>query len=418
MAFSDKQKQIFTFGYSNYDALICDGAIRSGKTSAMIIAFVLWAMDRFNGMNFALCSKTVRSCERNIIKPLLGIKYMNTQFNMHYSGSESLLTVTRGNRINYFYIFGGRDEASYTTIQGITLAGILLDEVVLMPKSFVEMALGRCSVDGSKFWFSCNPEGPTHWFYKEWILKISEKNVLYLHFTMDDNPSLSVKIRKRYETMYEGVFYERYIRGLWVKAEGIIYRKFANNPEAFILDTVPKDLIMINCGIDFGGNKSATTFVATGFTAGMHNVVVLEAERHEEELSPDMLDGIFTEFAKKVFDKYKKNFNCRADSAEPVLIRGLRNAVIRNHLHTHILLALKHEIKERIDLICKLQGLGRFFVMRWCKTVTDALSQALWSDKHPDERLDDGTSDIDTLDALEYSVEEHMNILIDAIRSA
>lgn len=416
MAFSEKQQQIFKFGYSNYDALIADGAIRSGKTSAMVIAFVLWAMSKYNGMNFALCSKTVRSCQRNIIKPLLNIKYMNIQFNMRYSSSENLLTVTRGNKINYFYVFGGRDEASYTTIQGITLAGILLDEVVLMPKSFVEMAIGRCSIVGSKFWFSCNPEGPSHWFYKEWILKIGEKNVMYLHFTMDDNPSLALEIKKRYETMFIGVFYDRYIRGLWVKAEGIIYRIFANNPEKFILDTVPKDIIIINCGIDFGGNKSATTFIATGFTAGMQNVVILESERHTEELSPDMLDNIFVDFATMVYAKYNKNFNCRADSAEPVLIRGLRNAVIRNHLHTHILLALKREIKERINLVCKLLGLGRFYVLRHNKNVIDALSQALWSEKHPDERLDDGTSDIDTLDAMEYSIEEYTNNLID-IRS-
>lgn len=199
MAFSDKQKQIFKFGFTKYDALIADGAIRSGKTSAMMLAFILWAMDRFNGMNFGICSKTVRSCERNIIKVLLGVVYLQTHFTLHYTSTEGLLTVSRGNKINYFYVFGGKDEASYMMIQGITLAGILLDEVVLMPKSFVDMALGRCSVMGSKFWFSCNPASPNHWFYLEWVKQAQSKNALYLHFTMDDNPSLAPVIKQRYE---------------------------------------------------------------------------------------------------------------------------------------------------------------------------------------------------------------------------
>jgi len=411
MAFSDKQKQIFKFGFTKYDAIIADGAIRSGKTSAMMIAFVLWAMDKFNGMNFGICSKTVHSCERNIIKVLLGVVYLQTHFTLHYTSTEGLLTISRGNKINYFYVFGGKDEASYMMIQGITLAGILLDEVVLMPKSFVDMALGRCSVTGSKFWFSCNPASPNHWFYNEWIKQAQSKNALYLHFTMDDNPSLAPVIKQRYEMMYEGVFYERYIRGLWVKAEGVIYRKFADKPELFTLDTIPNDIVLISCGIDFGGNKSATTFIATGITTRMRNVVVLEAERHEEELSPNELDDKFVAFAEMVYVNYDRAFKCRADNAEPVLIRGLKNAALRNRLHCNVVPALKREINTRIDLVLRLMGLGRFFVMRKCKTVINALSQAVWDDN--DKRLDDGTSDIDTLDALEYSIEEYMKELID-----
>ena len=147
--------------------------------------------------------------------------------------NENKLLVTVNGRTNSFYLFGGRDESSYTLIQGITLAGVLFDEVALMPRSFVEQALARCSVEGSKFWFNCNPEGPGHWFYTEWVQKAAERHVLHLHFTMDDNLSLSASIKRRYEGMYSGVFYDRYIRGLWVVAEGLIYTCF--NPKLHVV---------------------------------------------------------------------------------------------------------------------------------------------------------------------------------------
>ena len=137
---------------------------------------------------------------------------------------ENKLIVTCGNRTNTYFLFGGQDESSYMLIQGITLAGVLLDEVALMPRSFVEQACARCSVPGSKLWFNCNPEGPQHWFYKEWILKCKEKNALHVHFTMADNLALDPQIRRRYETLYSGVFYRRYILGEWCVAEGLVYQ--------------------------------------------------------------------------------------------------------------------------------------------------------------------------------------------------
>jgi phage terminase, large subunit, PBSX family len=140
---------------------------------------------------------------------------------------DKVMEVRRGAVTNYFEVFGGKDEASYTLIQGRTLAGVLLDEVVLMPRSFVEQALTRCSVDGAKLWFSCNPGSPQHWFYTEWIQRNKERNALYLHFEMTDNPGLSQKTLERYQAMFSGVFYDRYIRGLWVVAEGLVYPMFA-----------------------------------------------------------------------------------------------------------------------------------------------------------------------------------------------
>lgn len=226
MGLSEKQREIMRFPYTKYDALICDGSVRSGKTSIMSLSFFLWAMGNFNGCAFAYCGKSVGAVERNIVTPLLSIAYLRRNFDIRYNRGDHVITARRGGRENRFYLFGGKDESSYSLIQGITLAGVMLDEVALMPRSFVEQALARCSVSGAKFWFNCNPENPEHWFRKEWLLKAPERNALHLHFTMDDNPSLDDATRERYRTMYSGVFYQRYVLGLWVMAEGIVYDMF------------------------------------------------------------------------------------------------------------------------------------------------------------------------------------------------
>lgn len=222
-AFSKKQLQILAFPKSDYDAIICDGSIRAGKTSVMSVAFIIWAMLNFNHMNFGICSKTIGTAERNIIIPLLGMSFMKKRFKMKYKQKEKLIISDSKGRENTFFLFGGKDASSYQLIQGITLAGVLLDEVALMPRSFVDQAIARCSVTGRKLWFNCNPEGQLHWFNQEWILDAKSHNALHLHFTMDDNPSLDPQIRKGYENMYSGIFYDRYIKGLWVSAEGVIY---------------------------------------------------------------------------------------------------------------------------------------------------------------------------------------------------
>lgn len=234
---SPQQKKILAFPYSKYDAIICDGAVRSGKTSIMMWAFVRWAMGNFSGQRFGICGKTVDSCSKNIIVPFTAMTLAKEKYTMRWRRSEKILEVRRGTTTNWFEVFGGKDESSAALIQGRTLAGVLLDEVALMPRSFVEQALARCSVDGNKKWFSCNPESPQHWFYLEWIKKHDERNALYLHFTMRDNPGLTEKVIEQYESMFSGVFHDRFIRGLWVVAEGLVYPMF---DERNITDEVPK----------------------------------------------------------------------------------------------------------------------------------------------------------------------------------
>lgn len=226
MAISRKQMQILAFPYSKYDAIIAEGAIRTGKTVFMVMAFVDDAMRRYDRQLFAICGKTVASATKNIINPYMGMSLPHEKYNIRWKRTDNLMVVSDGERENYFEVFGGKDESSFTLIQGRTLAGVLLDEVALQPRSFVEQALARCSVPGSKLWFNCNPGPPSHWFYTEWILQPEKHNAVRIHFDLEDNPALDQKIIERYKSMYTGVFYDRYIRGLWVVAEGLVYPMF------------------------------------------------------------------------------------------------------------------------------------------------------------------------------------------------
>lgn len=251
--FSAKQLRVLTWWMhpeisKKYNAVIADGSIRSGKTMSMSNGFVFWVMNCFESQNFAICGKTVGSCYRNVIKPL--IQMISGRYQVKYLRSENLMIIKQGAKTNYFYIFGGKDESSQDLIQGITLAGVLLDEVALMPRSFVEQALARCSVAGSRFWFNCNPDSQYHWFYTEWIKKCEDKHALYLHFTMDDNLTLSSEIKERYKSMYSGVFYQRYIQGEWVTADGLVYPMFST--ESCVVPTEIRPYTMYYVSIDYG----------------------------------------------------------------------------------------------------------------------------------------------------------------------
>ena len=251
--FSQKQRRVLTWwmpggGDAGYEAIVCDGAVRSGKTLAMGLSFFLWGMTCFDGMRFGVCGKTIASLRRNVLSEILP-RLEGLGATWKERRTENVVTVTfRGHR-NQFYIFGGRDESSASLIQGITFAGVLMDEVALMPQSFVDQACARCSVAGSRLWFNCNPAGPSHWFYKSWILEAQRRNCLRLHFTMEDNPSLTEAIRQRYQRLYTGVFYRRFILGQWAQAEGRVYDFF--EPEMVRSAPVgPFDQWYISC--DYG----------------------------------------------------------------------------------------------------------------------------------------------------------------------
>lgn len=269
--FSVKQKKVLSWWCDSSpdkdkDGIIADGAIRSGKTVCMSLSYVMWAMERFDQQNFGMAGKTIGSFRRNV---LFWLKLM--LFTLGYSTidhrADNYVEVSKNGKTNYFYIFGGKDERSQDLIQGITLAGMFFDEVALMPESFVNQATGRCSVKGSKFWFNCNPDSPRHWFKVNWIdmcacnmskQQVEEykangvelKNMVYLHFTMDDNLSLDEDIKRRYRSMYKGVFYKRFILGIWCMAEGLVYSMF--DEEKHVIHGECPESSMHFVSIDYG----------------------------------------------------------------------------------------------------------------------------------------------------------------------
>ncbi len=252
--FSEKQLTALTWWcpsspYKNRDAIICDGAVRSGKTLCMSISFIFWAFSAFEDTAFAICGKTIASLKRNVITSLLPT-LGELGFECHEKVTQNKIEIVFNGRKNSFWLFGGKDESSASLIQGMTLGGVLLDEVALMPRSFVEQALARCSVDGSKFWFNCNPDNPLHWFHEEWIKKSYEKNCLYLHFLMQDNPALTPQIIERYRSLYSGAFYERFVEGKWVAAQGLVYPFFSY--ENHVVDLAPEKCEKHCISCDYG----------------------------------------------------------------------------------------------------------------------------------------------------------------------
>ncbi|MBE5867978.1 MAG: PBSX family phage terminase large subunit [Lachnospiraceae bacterium] len=398
--FSLKQKLVLTWWvegspYADKDGIICDGSIRSGKTTVMSLSFVMWAMEMFNGENFALCGKTIQSLRRNVIKQLkLMLKSRGYEVIEHRS--ENSMTIRLGEVENEFYLFGGKDEGSQDLIQGITLAGVFFDEVALMPESFVNQATGRCSVDGSKFWFNCNPEGPDHFIKKEWIDKLTEKNLIRIHFTMRDNPSLALHIIERYERMYKGVFYDRFIRGLWVLASGIIFRYFAENDEpylfedSYIFDDKGKlkvSFSKITMGIDFGGNGSKTTFYLMGYLNRYRYFRGLEEDGLPvtEDIDAKAICDKFIEFYRMAIERYGRVDWIFPDSASTTMINSLRAAAREAGLpYRNIKGCRKNEIADRPKIIDLLFNSGRLKINKRCTQTRKAIASLRWDEDHPD----------------------------------
>ena len=393
---SKKQKKILAFKYSDYDALICDGAVRSGKTSLMVVSFVDWAMQNFSGQRFGICGKTVSSATENMVIPYISRSYAKKQYTIRWRRSQKILEVRRGPRVNYFEVFGGRDESSFALIQGRTLAGVLLDEVVLMPESFVNQALARCSVDGAKMWFSCNPGHPMHWFKQEWIDQREEHNALYLHFEMTDNPSLSQNTLARYHSMYSGVFYDRYVRGLWVAADGLVYPMF-HSDRHIIKGTHPETEGEYYISSDFG-IQNATVFLLWRREKGTKRWICLREyyysgreERHQVTVSAlvDGLDGMLNGIMPK---------RIIIDPSAAALKAELRKRGY--HMQD-----ANNDVLNGISDVCTLLEKGELAVMENCKNTIQEFGLYLWDSNAADNGIDAPLKENDhCMDAVRYFV--------------
>lgn len=348
---------------SDYEGIIADGSIRAGKTLAMSVGFITWAMTTFSGEKFAICGKTVTSCRKNVIEPL--IQALAGVYKTQYKHTENCLYIGT----NKFYIYGGKDEGSQSLIQGITLAGILLDEVALMPESFVNQATGRCSVEGSKLWFNCNPETPRHWFYTKWWKKAKRRKLLLIHFTMDDNPSLSDKMKQRYIDQYDGVFYDRFIRGLWVAADGLVYPMF--NKDFHSVPTVPRPYEQYYISMDYG-IQNATVMILWGLANGIWYAVKEYYHSGRDSGVQKTDDEYYTELEKLagtlpirqvVIDPSAASFISLIRKKHRFQVRGANNDVIDGI--SNVASALKLGLLKFND--CCVETIAEFFEYIWDK---------------------------------------------------
>jgi PBSX family phage terminase large subunit len=344
--FSRKQKKVLTWWikqsspYADYDCIIADGAIRSGKTLIMSLSYVVWAMSTFSFCNFGMAGKTIGSFKRNVwilLKLMLVARGYKIR-KIADTDSNNAYVISRGEVENYFYIFGGKDERSQDLVQGFTAAGFFFDEVALMPESFVNQAVGRCSEDDAKLWFNCNPEGPFHWFKLGWIDKLAEKNAFRIQFNIDDNPSLSEKRKDFYKRMFSGVFYQRFILGLWVLAEGIIYDMFRK--EEHTVPTEPRQYSSFYISIDYG-TQNPTVFGKWGSRGNVwykvdeyHHSGREGMQKTDEEYYRDLEKFVGTDEIKAIIidpsaasfiTLIKKRGRFKVQKAKNDVLQGIRN---------------------------------------------------------------------------------------------
>lgn len=404
MELSEKQKEFWNNCNARWN--IKSGAVRSGKTHLDYYLIPRRIRECTGSGLIVILGNTQGTLERNILDPMRNI-----------FGSKLVSHISSDNKVRLFgrqaYALGADKKSQVERIQGAGIEYCYGDEVTTWAEEVFQMLKSRLDKENSKFDGTCNPDNPNHWL-KAFL--DSDVDLYHQHYTLDDNPFLPQKFKDELKKEYTGtIYYNRFILGQWMRAEGAIYRLFADHPERYLISrkqAKEKKYIYINVGVDFGGNKSKHAFVATGITTD-YEVVVLVSERHQADTDPNELCRLYCDFIERVISMYGSIDLSFADSAEQVLIRGLRKGSEERKLYYTIKNSLKTEIVDRIRLVSGLMARYKFFYTEDATTVKEALMCAVWDEsKNKDTRLDDGSSDIDTLDALEYSIEKYTKRLL------
>ena len=431
VTFSKKQKQVLTWWtekspHKDKDMLICDGSIRAGKTLIMSLSFIIWAMSSYNGMSFGMAGKTISSFKRNVwitlVQMLKGRGYKVSKVpELH-----DAYIIKKGDIENYIYIFGGNDERSQDLVQGFTAAGFFFDEVALMPQSFVNQAAARCSVEGAKLWFNCNPDGPFHWFKTEWLDRAIERNALHIHFELEDNPSLSDRVIARYKRMFAGIFYDRFIRGLWVLAEGVIYSMFK---QEMVLDELPKGVKITAkwIGVDYG-QANATVFLLCGLGSD-NKFYILDEYYHSGRTSA--IQKSPRGYSKDYFKWKKKNgtdgvpVNQKYTYIDPSAKGFIRQLFedgerkIRNANNTVRTKGNKVDELAGIELVSSIIEADMLRVLSHCKNTIAEFSSYRWDPKAQEERGEEVPikQDDHCMDALRYVVNGNRQMFIHMLKT-
>ena len=395
--FSKRQRQALAWWvdnspYQNMDIIVAEGAIRSGKTMSMIDSFIMWSQTNFSGQNFIIAGKTIAALKRNVIEPLK--QSLNDKgISFTYRLNDNTLKIGS----NTYYCFGANTENSQDSVQGLTAAGSFCDEVTLMPRGFVEQVMGRCSVQGSKYWFTLNPSNPFHWFKTEYLDKASEKHILRLKFTMDDNPSLSEEARTRLERMFTGLFYQRYILGEWVQAEGVIYDMWS---QKYVIDC-PKGRDYydeIIASLDYG-TSTVMTFALYGIKDGAYYLF----KEYYWDAQKERAQKTDAEYAED-FQKFMHGYKVSKVYIDPSAA-SFRNTMRRVGV---ICKSAKNEVVNGIRTVAALMKEGKFFVDKDCKATIKEFSQYVWDAKAQERGEDKPLKKNDhAMDRNRYALHSH-----------
>lgn len=396
--FSPKQKKLLTWWmpgvspFADYDMVIADGSIRSGKTIACIDGFLMQTLKQFSGENFILAGKSMGALKRNVIDPMQRILATKGIPYRYVRSQNPCVEVGT----NTYYLFGANNEASQDVLQGLTAAGAYADEAALFPRSFVEQMIGRCSVEGSKLWLNCNPEGPYHFLKTDYIDQAEEKRILRLHFNLDDNLTLSPRVKERYKRMYSGVFYKRNIDGLWVIAEGLIYDQF--NHDTMVVDKLPP-IQRYWIGVDYG-TSNATVFLLAGLGTDGRLYIIDEWYHSGNETgqskSPSQYSREFRQWQKVQPERIYID-----PSAEGFILQLYQDGVRK-------IAQADNSVKNGIEMVSSLIANDMYRVHRRCKHHLKELSSYAWDPKAQERGEDKPLKQNDhTCDAARYIVQSN-----------
>lgn len=386
------------------------GSVRSGKTYVSLLKWAIFVGTMPESSEFLMTGKTLTSLKRNCLGLLQDLVGSN---NFTFSISQKSAKLF-GRTI---WLEGANDDRAESKIRGMTLAGAYVDELTQIPEDFYKMLLSRLSVKNAKLYATTNPDAPNHWVKVDIIDNNDIEKVIW-NFTLDDNEILKKEneeyfenLKKEYQSM-GGVFYERFILGLWVLAEGLIYKQFANNTEMFLKDKAVDEygnrinFLIISIGIDYGATKGETEFKATGITHYFKEAWSIGEKKLAGLYTPEAIYEEFIKFYKEIVSEYGKVTHAFGDygALGQVLTYGLNKKLQENKIPLYVQDCIKGQIIDRIYMDQLLFAQGRRFILRKCPYLIEAYQQAVWDDKKPDTRLDDGTTPIDDLDASEYSM--------------
>lgn len=441
MQLSKKQNEYIVNATHRWN--IKSGAVRSGKSyvdTAFVVPFRIRERTGKPGLNVIL-GVSKESIERNVLQPMREI-YTEELIGQINNRNVAMICGEEA------YCLGAEKVSQVAKIQGASIKYCYGDEIAKWNKEVFQMLKSRLDKPYSCFDGACNPEHPTHWL-KE-FLDNDELDIYLQRYTIFDNPFLPQEFVEQLCKEYEGtIYYDRLILGLWKRAEGAIYKRFADNPEKFQCEVSEEltddserkqfrknDIVSIEIGLDFGGNQSGHSFVARGYTDDYRDVIGIMSKRvmakdQGKDIDSNMLDQLFCDFVQEVIDKYGvivKHGDCVEycnvesvyyDNAETVLGNSIRNAIEKKFPWIVVRKAKKASIIDRIRCTVRLMGAGRFWITEDCKSLQTALSDAVWNKdvKDKDERLDDGSTDIDSLDAFEYTIERDMRDLIEEVEN-